>query len=693
MNQTSAQTRELQRAGVPAAARWLVLAAAIAAAMASAAEPQSAPSSDLGDMSMEELMSLEVERVYGVSRYEQKVSRVPSSVTVVTGDEIRRLGQRTLVEVLRSVRGLYVSDDRNYSYLGIRGFLRPNDYNTRVLVLIDGHRINDNLFDSGTVGREGMVDIAGIDRVEVIRGPSSSIYGSSAFFGVINVITRQGAQVDGIEASADAGSFDTYRSRISLGDKQDNGFEWLVSAAHYDSGGDPRLYIAEFDQRSSDNPLANNNGVAAGLDGESTLNLFSKLSYADYGLSAFFSQRDKRVPTASFGTVFNDGRERTRDYRGYLDASWVHDFSAALNLQARLFYDNYTYRGSYPYGTPSSDGLLDAALLRDGTVGEWIGTQWQLTARLQDRHTLIVGGEYRDNIREYQFSYYDLEPRIYNLNDDRSSEIFGVFAQDEYLLTQSLTLTAGLRHDYYVDGFGGTTNPRLGLIYNSEAGTTLKALYGEAFRAPNPYERHYNIEQRNRPELRPETIRTFELVAERRLGSRYQLSASTYYYDVQDLISQVVTLQGVPYFDNLESAKALGLELELRAEFASGAKARVSWALQRAEDGQTGRVLSSSPRHLGKLSLIVPWFGDQLFSGIDLQYHSASATLSGGEAGDFVATNLTLTAEHLFDKLDVSLGVYNLFDTSYGYPGAEDHAQDVIEQDGRTLRASVTYHF
>jgi outer membrane receptor for ferrienterochelin and colicins len=647
----------------------------------------------LGDLSMEELLNLEVERVYGASRYEQKVTRVPSAVTVVSAEEIRSFGYRNLVDVLRTVRGLYVSDDRNYSYLGIRGFLRPNDYNTRVLVLIDGHRINDNLFDSGTVAREGMVDIAAIERVEVIRGPSSSIYGSSAFFGVINVITRRGGQIDGAEVSADAGSFDTYRARLSAGDKLDSGLEWLVSAANYESAGNPRLYIPEFDQRRSDNPQAAHDGVAAGLDDENSVNLFGKMSFGDFGLQAFYSERFKQVPTASFGTVFNDNREHTRDYRSYVDLSFAHDFSADLNLQGRLTYDNYTYYGTYPFGTPSSDGLMDEALLRDGTVGEWIGTQWQLTTRLFDRHTLIVGGEYRNNIREYQFSYYDFEPRVYALQDDRDSQTFGVFAQDEVVLTSSLVLAAGVRHDYYVDGFGGTTNPRFGLIYNPDDAFTLKALYGEAFRAPNPYERYYNTEQRRRAELRPETIRTYELVAERRLGSHYYLSASAYRYDIQDLISQLATPEGAPYFDNLESAKALGVELEGRAEFASGAKARLSWLVQRAEDRRTGRVLSSSPKHLGKLSLALPWFAGKFFSGLDLQYHSASATLAGGEADDFLITNLTLSGQRLIGKLDVSLGIYNLFDTRYGYPGAEDHAQEVIEQDGRTLRASVAYRF
>src|SRR6185369_11958315 len=156
-------------------------------------------------------MEIKVESVYGASKYEQKVTQAPSSISIVTGEEIKLFGHRTLADVLRGVRGLYVSDDRNYSYLGIRGFLRPGDYNTRILVLIDGHRMNDAVYDAAYVAREATIDVDLIDRVEVIRGPSSSIYGSSAFFGVINIITKRGGQLNGVEASTEVGSFDSYK--------------------------------------------------------------------------------------------------------------------------------------------------------------------------------------------------------------------------------------------------------------------------------------------------------------------------------------------------------------------------------------------------------------------------------------------------------------------------------------------------
>jgi outer membrane receptor for ferrienterochelin and colicins len=215
--------------------RTLLLAGLVPASPAVQADDADHTTTNLADLSIEQLLEVSVEKVYGASKYEQKVTQAPSSISIVTGVEIKKFGHRTLAEVLRSVRGLYVSDDRNYSYLGIRGFLRPGDYNTRVLVLVDGHRMNDNVYDAAYVAREGMVDVDLIERVEVIRGPSSSIYGSSAFFGVINIITKTGRQVDGVDASLEGGSFDSYKGRFTFGKRFKNDVEWLASGSYYAS--------------------------------------------------------------------------------------------------------------------------------------------------------------------------------------------------------------------------------------------------------------------------------------------------------------------------------------------------------------------------------------------------------------------------------------------------------------------------
>jgi len=129
---------------------------------------------DVMDLGLEDLVKVEIDSVFGASGYKQKVTDVPASITIVTAEEIRRYGYRTLADILRSVPGFYVTGDRNYSYLGERGFGRPGDYNSRVLLLVDGHRTNDNLFDQALIGTEFPVDVDLIERVEVIRGPNSS---------------------------------------------------------------------------------------------------------------------------------------------------------------------------------------------------------------------------------------------------------------------------------------------------------------------------------------------------------------------------------------------------------------------------------------------------------------------------------------------------------------------------------------
>ena len=211
----SVATGSLAHCTMPTNSRLAAALWAVAASLLSTRGIAAVDEADLGDLSLEQLMDFNVESVYGASRYEQRVTQAPSSITIITAEEIHRFGYTSFADVMRSVRGLYVSEDRNYSYLGVRGFLRPGDYSTRVLVLIDGHRMNDNIYDSGAVGRDGAIDVELIERVEFIRGPSSSVYGSSAFFGVINIVTKQGHEIDGFELAQEAGSLNTYRTRAT----------------------------------------------------------------------------------------------------------------------------------------------------------------------------------------------------------------------------------------------------------------------------------------------------------------------------------------------------------------------------------------------------------------------------------------------------------------------------------------------
>jgi iron complex outermembrane receptor protein len=156
----------------------------LAAGLQAGALAQQGP--DLNALPLEQLLNLDV---VTASKIPQKISEAPSSVSVITAEDIRQRGYRTLTEVLQSVPGMTVSYDRNYNYANMRGLGNPGDLNTRLLILIDGRRLNDVVYDQGAIGTEFPVDLDLIDRVEFVPGPGSAIYGSSAFFGVVNVIS------------------------------------------------------------------------------------------------------------------------------------------------------------------------------------------------------------------------------------------------------------------------------------------------------------------------------------------------------------------------------------------------------------------------------------------------------------------------------------------------------------------------
>src|SRR5687767_1540298 len=178
----------------------------VALLLAALAAPAGAASSQTADLAALPLDALLDMQISGASRFAQRMSDSAASVTVITGEEIRALGWRTLGQALRSVRGVMVTNDRIYDYIGVRGFFSAGDYNTRVLLLIDGNRVNDALYDQAYIGGEFPLDLALVERIEFIPGQGSAVYGANALFGVINVITRSASANADAAAGVSVGS-------------------------------------------------------------------------------------------------------------------------------------------------------------------------------------------------------------------------------------------------------------------------------------------------------------------------------------------------------------------------------------------------------------------------------------------------------------------------------------------------------
>ncbi|MBZ5563403.1 MAG: TonB-dependent receptor plug domain-containing protein, partial [Acidobacteriia bacterium] len=352
---------------------WLALIGLASPSLARAQGAARQP--DLTDLSLEKLMEIEVDTVYGASKYVQKVTEAPASVSIVTAEEIKKYGYRTLADVLRSVRGFYVTSDRNYSYLGVRGFARPGDYNSRILLLVDGHRMNDNIFEQALIGTEFPVDVDLIERIEVIRGPNSSLYFANAFLGVVNVITRPAPTSGGPEFSGELASYGTWKGRVTYANRFPSRLETFLSATYYDSRGHSRLFFKEFDTP------ATNNGIAENADYDSSHQFFGRASYRDFTLHAAYGSREKGIPTASFDTVFNDPRTRTVDAQSYIDLQYDRKLARQWGLMGRVYYDEYNYEGIYVYDNSQTDAP-SRVLNSDYAHGKWWGGEVDVAGTL-----------------------------------------------------------------------------------------------------------------------------------------------------------------------------------------------------------------------------------------------------------------------------------------------------------------------
>lgn len=633
------------------------------------------------DINFEDLLKMEVRVVEAASKYPQKTTEAPASVTIITSDEVKKYGHRTLAEILQTAPGLYVTYDRNYSFLGTRGF-SLGDYNNRVLLLVDGHRLNNSLSDSAFLGTEFILDIDLIDRIEIIRGPGSSLYGNNAFFGVINIITRKGRDMPGygVEVSGDAGSFETYKSRVTYGKRFQNELELLLSGSFYESTGQDHLFYPVF------NTPAQNNGIAENADDDSFKSAFASISYGDFLLQGAFITREKRNPTAQFLTDFNDRRLRTQDDRGYVNFKYAHEFPDVVDVTAQVYYDRHEFDIDEPFG---------GVLYKDSQVADWWGTEVQLTKHLWDRHTFTIGGEYRDDFRQEE-KFFNVATGLVSKDLHRDRQNHGIYFQGDIGVLTNLHLNAGFRYEQY-GSFDPSFNPRVAAIYNPIGETVFKAIYGTAFRAPNFFELS---DQRNQ-NIQPEHIRSYELVYEQGFGAHLRSSIAGFYNQINDLIA-FNSAPGHQRFENLSGAEAKGVEVGLEGLWAGGLRGRASYTFQHTEDDATGRVLTDSPRHLGKLNVSAPLYKEKVFAGLEFQYVSRrtsvhltplGTTEPGADVAGYGIINFTLFSQNLLKGLDLSASIYNLLDKSYGDPSTPFHRQDVIEQDGRTFRIKLTYRF
>lgn len=629
-----------------------------------------AASDDLTTLNLGDLLQL---KVIGATKYAQAQNEVAAAVSILTRQEIRAFGWRTIDEALASLPGVYQTYDRQYTYLGTRGFGVPGDYNTRLLVTVNGNRVNDPAYDGGPMGRQLPLDLALIERIEYIPGPGGALYGQNAMFGVVNIVTRQGAELQGLEAAVAAQQPQSAREgRVSWGRSFSGGLDVLLSASSMRASGEDRFYTF------GASGIA---GVAKGLDGERTQQFFARVAHGGWSFEYVFGDWTKEDPTGAYLSDPLVAGQSQGDRYSLAQAGYEAELADEVRLQARLFWGREQYSSRLRYGTEFAfPGRSD-----------WRGLEVRLLSTRLTDHKLMLGFEAQDNTRVDQY-IQDLALPQNDILIRSPGYRYGLFVHDEWRLAEGVTATMGLRADRN-DITRTSVSPRLGLIWQAGATTTFKTLYGQAHRAPNAYERDYDdgFAQISNPALGGERIDTLEFVLDHLLRRDFALRATVYKWDLHDLITLGLDpASGLPQYQSGGVTRAHGAELSADRTWAQGARLRSSVSLQDVEDSHGQRLLNS-PRWLARLNLSgpLPWAG--LRAGYEWRYDGRRLSRDGSWLGGHAVSNLNLRTESIVPGVQFTLGIYNLFDKRFSHPGADTNWQNAIEQDGRAVQLSLNF--
>ena len=195
---------------------------------------------DFSEISLEDLLDV---RVTSVSKHEQEISQAPAFVTVITDKMIETFGYRSVADALRSVPGMWITYDRYLAQVGIRGVAVHGDWNSRTILLLNGHTLNEQWGGTANLDELLGIDISNVKQIEVVKGPGSSLYGSNAFFGVINVVTKDAESVKGPHLFAGfTDRINRTDGAFSFGKKFSDDFKVLFSGAVSNARGD-RLFF------------------------------------------------------------------------------------------------------------------------------------------------------------------------------------------------------------------------------------------------------------------------------------------------------------------------------------------------------------------------------------------------------------------------------------------------------------------
>ncbi len=684
---------------------------------------------DLMDLSPAELANISITIASGTAR---PVSQSAAVTSVITAEQIATMGATELHEVLETVPGLHatiqpVTNDYNYTMRGI-----GNTTNAEVLLMLNGTRFSVPYQGTHMAGM--VIPVENIQRVEVIRGPGSALYGADAFAGVINIVTKKAGDIDGVTVGARGGNANTKSTWGQYGGKW-QGWDVATSLQYSDNGADPNRIITADAQTQIDSALHTNSSLAPGAMQTQNerwnghLNLQRK--HWDLGFWAF-NESNYGFRAGTFGALDNKGSGNGSNYLADMRYSTEDDLED-WELQAHASF-LHTDVNANIYGFPAGAVLpIDAT----GNVAGQLASTRGLV-QFPDGMRFVAG--FKNTVPSFEFTsiykgfsnhiirtisgfrYEEMntqESRNYgagildqptlplvasglqNVTDtpltiigDHHRDIWSMAVQDEWQFAQDWHLTTGLRYDHYSD-FGSTWNPRAALVWNINEQLTSKLLYGQAYRAPSFLEQY----QQNsplflgNPNLSPETIATTELAFDYRPTTNLRTALNLYHYEIHDLITGPIASTSTLTVKNTPGQDGYGSEFEWDWKFHPEWNLRGNYAWQFARNEASHVRVSGVPEHhvysALAWSFMPKW---QIQTQVNWVGHRLSSPDDTRVLQDYQTLDMTLTARKLMGYLDLTASARNVFDSQGKEPATSSYPNN-LPIVGQTFYFEAALHF
>ncbi|HEX5330200.1 TonB-dependent receptor [Sulfuricurvum sp.] len=627
--------------------------------------------------------------VISASRVKENVKKTSASVTIIDEDTINKMGANTLLDVLRVVPGLGVSQSNIYvDKIAVRGI--ETWFSEKVLILLDGHSLNSDLLNGGATGTFANFPVEQIKRVEIIRGPASALYGENAFTALINIITKEAQDINGVQVSAKAGSYNTSTANLLVGKSYEN-FD-ITANINYRNTDGYSAYIASDTVGNSGNSNPTSERINTNLSLKHKNGLYLKANYNNtedgprYGGAHALNNEDQSKREAYFvelGDKYKINDNYTLDSRIYRD-SFVADNRWKL----------------FPSGYPSP-AFTDGMLAITGYTNLKSGIETLLTLQ-KENYTVVSGLSYEvQELKNPKYmanyssatglplgSLQDLSAPNTNFVSEAKRKFEAVYSELLYDIRKDLRLTAGVRYDYYSD-FGGVINPRLGAAWEVNDHNTLKLMYGEAFRAPT-FAELYNKNNPalvGNPNLKPEKVKTVELNVQNTSMDNLETSLTLF----QSTINDIITTASSTYV-NRGKTTTQGIEAELKYSLSRGSYLTANYTYQNPKNEETSQDIENISKHEAyaalnyRINSTFNLYTDAKYMG--KQTRSAADTRTPVERS--ITSNATVLAKDLFLKdVQMKFSLYNIFDEkSYDSNSPYDYPRE-----GRSYMAELSYKF